>query len=319
MPKIIKQRLILVACFTIAALIITLLVDTTQRYSLYRFFGFFYPMPLILIGYLWVLDQKYGETKKFEMIGKALISVSILALLPIASITLDDRPELKWSGQYRGNNGVGLKTIMNNGLSFATGEFSIKDAYQHQLGWEGKHPSGGIYPPMYEVWKIIRNAPVVSFHIHDYCMLPNCNIIRPTTHRFGKSWKTIYDYNNGTIEEVKASLKTEGINYFFISFEIPFWAKQHSDKLFNPDVLEKELEIVWTDGENYLLSWKGNGGYKITPEFIIRFKEKYWENALPPSLRPDDVIFNHIKGHEGGLEPFQLPWCTKCSGLVRLD
>ncbi len=318
-PKIIIQRLTLIVCFTVSTLAIILLAGTAQRFSLYRLFGFFYPIPLIIIGYLWVINLNIKTTKNSDLVGKILIFVSVISLLPLASLTLTERPELKWASQYRGNNDVGLKNIVNNGLRFATGEFSIKDAYQHQLGWEGKHPTGGIYPPMYEVWKRVGNAAVVSFHIHDYCMMPNCNVLRPTTHRFGKSWETLYVFNNGTVEEVKASLKSEGLNFFFISFEIPFWAKQHSNSLFNPESIKNELEIVWSDESNYLLSWKGNGGYEVTDEFIQKFNEKYWENRLPNINRAVDKIFNHIKNHENKLDPFQLPWCSHCSGLVKLD
>ena len=318
--KTISIKFLFLFYFTLSAIVTALAAGTVNHFSTYRIFGFFYPIPIIFVSCLWSLTFSFNETRSSALPQKFLIISSILSLIPLSGLLMNHRPELKWNTQYRGNNGVGLNTILENGGNFAIGKFSIKDAYQNQLGWEGKHPSGGIYPAMYEVWKIVGpNIPILSFHIHDYCMLPNCKVIRMTTHRLGQDWSTMYTYQEGTAQQIKDKLISEGVNYFFISFDLPFHSKQHPATLFAPDIMKEELVLKWSDGKNHLLTWADKGGTKLSEQFINKFVEVYWDNR-PPSkpVAASSSIYRHILKYEEDLAPFQLPWCTNCEGLAEL-
>ncbi len=107
-----------------------------------------YPVPLCLGLLMWHLALRpLGPTPSrwLQLIPIATACAALAFLWPQASYWTG-RPELSWSTSYRGAHGVGLSTILANGWSFLSGRFSLRDAYQHQLGWEAKHPTGGIGP-----------------------------------------------------------------------------------------------------------------------------------------------------------------------------
>ncbi len=176
-----------------------------------------YPVSLCVILLLWhfALHPLRRTSKSLHFARVATACATLVVLWPLASY-YTGRPELSW---------MGLRTISIDGWRFFSGQFSLKDAYQNQLGWEGKHSSGGIFPGIEVPWKIVgRHTPIVSFHIHAYCMLPDCNIVVPGAIRLSKHWQAGYLAYLGPADRAEAQLKSDGLNYFFMSMDLPFFA-----------------------------------------------------------------------------------------------
>ena len=49
--------------------------------------------------------------------------------------------------------------------------------------------------------------------------------------------------------------------------------------LFSPDTIQNHLDVVWTDGRDVLLTWKGQGGERPSPEWL----ERYRKAVTPPN------------------------------------
>ena len=172
--------LLVLSLFSLCLLIVAILVGATEVYSFSRLMSLAYPIPLCLILLLWHLSlQPVARTSSFVAFGRVVVAcATLLVLWPQASYSTS-RPELTWTG---------LKSIFGNSISLLTGRYSLKNTYQHELGWVAKSSTGAIYPAMVDAWKIAGpGTPIFSFHIHNYCMLPNCNVILPVTIRWERT------------------------------------------------------------------------------------------------------------------------------------
>jgi hypothetical protein len=81
--------------------------------------------------------------------------------------------------------------ILRDALQLASGQFSLKEAYQHQEGWHVL-PWGAIYPGVLEPWRIAGpGTRIWTFHIWSYCMLPECNMQQFVSEVLSPSWQTV--------------------------------------------------------------------------------------------------------------------------------
>jgi len=168
-----------------------------------------------------------------------------------------------------------LLAVVNNALRFAGGRYSIYDAYRDQAGWPALLHSTAIYPGMYEAWKKIGPGKRIwSFHIQSYCMLPGCHVESMPASSMSKYRADILF---GPPKEVERILRREGLDYFFISTRIPIREILQCTRLFSPDTIQNHLDVVWTDGTDVLLTWKGQGGEPLSREWL----EKYWQAIKP--------------------------------------
>jgi len=207
-----------------------------------------------------------------------------------------------------------LKILVANANALCDGQFSLKDAYQNQQGLPGM-PWGAIYPGLIEPWRIAGpRTRIWSFHIHSYCMLPDCNIQEFISERFSRSWQTVFF---GEPEKAVESLKAEGLNYFFFSAELGMSDPIIYTRLFSPATIANYLAVRWTDGTSYLLTWPGPNtrpiDYKFTATYANANNDKIWDQTVLKK------ISNYIDRHPGHLTPFASPWCTNCTGLESLD
>jgi hypothetical protein len=205
--------------------------------------------------------------------------------------------------------------ILINAYQLWNGQFSLKDAYQNQQGWSGAAPWGSILPGIVEPWRIAGHGNRIwSFHIHSYCMLPDCNVQGFFSFRFSPSWRTVYF---GEPEQAVEVLRAEGLNYFFFSAELRSWDPVLFSPVFLPAAIGRYLAIRWTDGTSYLLTWPGPNTRPIDGRFLAAYSNAV--NSASINYQSLNDISNYIDRHKEHLRPFFLPWCTNCAGLERVD
>ena len=308
--------------FFLCVVIMAVLAGRTEIDSFYRAMSLAYPFPLCLFLLMWhlALDPRGRSIASIPNLARVGITVGALTLSwPYASRLLA-RPELSWNGAQK---------IVSNSLSLATGRFSLMDAYQNQLGWIAKHDTGGIVPGIVMPWKIAGpRTPILSFHIHAYCMLPDCYVVMPVTFRLGKHWQTPYIVYSESPARAAEQLRADGVNFFFISMDLPYhgFGIYGITPLFSPQVIRQYLAVRWTDGHNYLLSWPGPDTTPIDEKFMAFYTKVHEadrrrdgvENLRRISLINRE-IFDYMEKHARDPRPFALPWCMNCSRLPRLS
>jgi hypothetical protein len=88
--------------------------------------------------------------------------------------------------------------------------------------------------------------------------------------RFSPSWQTVLF---GPPEQGIDALRSEGLNYFFFSIELPMTKDPLAiSAIFSPDEIGKHLVIRWTDGTNYLLTWPNEQTQPITEKFLAAYR-----------------------------------------------
>jgi len=170
---------------------------------------------------------------------------------------------------------------------------------------------------MVQVWKIVgRNTPIYSFHVHSYCMLPDCRVLEWMSTRTFPHFETLL---LGTNDEAIAEIKSTGIKYFFYSKELgvkglgittPIVAAP----IFAPDQIGRYFGIKWTDGTSYLLTWRDQSAEPLNEDFLEAYREqvgpKPYGYFLAKLWRPVFAMYR-----KWGLHPYRLPWCPTCPGL----
>ena len=111
-------------------------------------------------------------------------------------------------------------------------------------------------------------------------MLPGCHVESMPASSMSKHRDEILF---GSPHEVEAILRREGLNHFFISTRIPIMDVLQCTPLFSPDTVQSHLDVVWTDGADVLLTWKGQGGERLSGEWL----EKYRKALKPNRHLPD--------------------------------
>ena len=151
-------------------------------------------------------------------------------------------------------------------------------------------------------------------------MLPDCNIIVPTTIRMGKNWRTAYSAYFKLPDKAEAQLKSDGLNYFFVSMDLPFYP--FFPELFSPTGLRTHLAVRWTDGRNYLLTWPGPDTTPIDDKFMAFYTKGSGADLVVPCtyeyFADQCAILHYLEKHEKNLRPFAFPWCLNCAGLPRI-
>jgi hypothetical protein len=206
--------------------------------------------------------------------------------------------------------------IAFNAKRLFTGAYSLKDAYQNQQGWPGRSAWGGIYPGVITPWRMLPpKTPVWSFHIHSYCMLPDCEMRSLVSFRFSPSWQTVLF---GPADEAKRKLQEERLNYFFFSDKLPISDLVMASPLFSPDHIADHLGIKWTDGTNYLLTWKEADSEELPLQMLDSYRTIVNASPQYQAFLADNwkAIADYTVAHSKGLQPFNLPWCTKCLGML---
>jgi hypothetical protein len=271
--------------------------------SFYRLSTFSYAPTLCAALILWSIAIRNGIDQQYIR-----ILLGVASILGTAFILRSTAAPRQWVEAVRGN----VLQVIGNAAKLAGGDFSIRDAYQNQQGWPGRLPWGGIYPAMEKVRQIVGpRTRVWSFHIHSYCMLPECNAQGSFSFRFSPSWQTIIF---GTAKQATDTLRSERLNYFFFSKELGVSGTDllPASRLFSPDEIGNYLGIKWTDGTSYLLTWLGPGVEPVADKFLGEFRarldaDRFSIEGKRSLWRP---ISDYTIEHKNDLHPFAGPWCT---------
>jgi hypothetical protein len=201
-------------------------------------------------------------------------------------------------------------TVVGNAVKFASGNYSLRQAYENQQGMPGRLPWGGVYPGIAKAASVAGSGtPIWSFHVHSYCMIPDCNVRTHMSFRFSKSWPLVY---YGAPQEARAALQREGLNYFFYSNELPVTDPLPTAPLFSPEHIAQYLAVAWSDGMSFLLTWPGPKTSPIAEGFLQGYKWNAVANNPEISVRLGtkewrDLAY-HVRAKGSELRPFALPW-----------
>jgi hypothetical protein len=209
--------------------------------------------------------------------------------------------------------------ILGNALQLASGRFSLKEAYQHQEGWPVR-PAGAIYPGVVEPWRIAGpGTRIWTFHIWSYCMLPDCNMQQFISERFSRSWQTVLF---GQPEQGINALRSEGLNYFFFSTELPMENDPLAiSPIFSPDEIAKHLAVRWTDGTSYLLTWPSERTQPIDEKFLVAYRRAVEAGSgveVSEAIHLKNIS-DYLAAHKNDLRPFCLPWLSDCRGMPSIE
>lgn len=251
-----RQAAGVIAMFFVATAAFGFTAGLLESISFVRISSFVFPLMLAIAAVVGQLVSARAE----RLEQRRILAASVVPVLLLAALLAQAY------GQYRES----LSAVVSNALRFAGGRYSIYDAYRDQAGWPGLPNGTAIYPAMYEAWKTIGPGKRIwSFHILSYCMLPGCHVESMLSSSMSRHRSEILF---GPAEAAERILRREGLDYFFISTRIPVRDVLHCTALFSPDTIQGHFDAVWTDGRDVLLTWKGQGGERLSPAWLDRYR-----------------------------------------------
>ena len=267
--------------FLFTIIVFSMFVGRDEYISYYRFTTFLYA-PVLCFSVLLL-------PKNFKLINPLILLITSL---------------FAWTLNF--HNGS-FDQIVKNAFYFATGKFSIADAYRNQQGWPGRMPWGGIHPSAEKIWEQLpRHTRVWSMHVHTYCMLPDCRIESYQSYRLSPSMDVVYF---GEPLEAKKILQHEGLNFFFFSKILQIPDPLPRSNLFSPQNINRHLGIVWTDGDNTLLTWKEQSAMPIDENWLSEYKKSIEASPQVTSFRFNEVFFVTDKIEKNGtIRQQNIPW-----------
>lgn len=240
----------IISTFGIASLV----VARVQYISYLRFSGFFFPLLLLLAIALWtaILEKRPAFSHRWHL--PIIVPCVLLVAVPFS-----------WhQASYWGDQ---VLEATADALHFVSGEFSLSDAYSHQI--EGER-FGGIEPGTFAAMRQVGpNIPIWSTNVASYCMVPGCLVESVISFKMSGHLDEVL---NGTPEQARQLLRTAGLNYFLFSNKFQLLDILPYSRLFSPDTIAQYLGIKWTDGTTYLLTWRGAGTVPLNDAFMIAYK-----------------------------------------------
>ena len=243
-------------------MLLSVFVGHSQATSFFRFSSFFFPLLLLFISASWIyLCARLKWT---------------LHLLPVLMAGLVIFSWHHWSSH--------VKKVSRHAVSFATGSYSLSDAYSHQISGL---PFGGINPSAYAAMQQVPlGSRVWSTNVDSYCMAPNCQVESTISFKLSSNLNEIL---SGKPAEAKAILQREGLNYFIVSKNSVLIDLLPFSQLFKPSVIGQYLGIKWTDGSTYLLTWRDANTKPINASFLRSYK-KLLKEAKHPWFRFEEAV-----------------------------
>jgi hypothetical protein len=300
------DKISLLACggFLLLILLVSILVGRDQPVSYYRFTSFTYA-PMLCVCLLVLSSALFNSTTKYVfVISGCLATWLILTMEPSFH-------GIRMIHSVKEHDHISdLKAIMKNGILFATGQYSISDAYRHQNGRPDRMYYGAIYPAAEVIWsKLPRSTRIWSMSNQSYCMLPDCHMEGFMSFRFSSHGETVYF---GTPQEAKKLLQKENLNYFFISNSLRWNDPLPRSPLFSPQNISQFFGIAWTDGDNTLLTWKEFSSLPIGPVWVNLYKKKISKASIVNTFPYNEtkMVFDILKV-ENKVKASEIPWNAK--------
>ena len=257
-----RQAGSVIAAFFAATAVFTFTAGMLETVSWVRISSFVLPLMIAISAIVGqIVTVSVGRSRRVRILAATVAPILLTSVLLVQAYE-----------QHK----TTLLAVLHNALRFADGRYSIFDAYRDQAGWPVFNRTA-IDPGMYEAWKRIGPGKRIwSFNMNTYCMLPGCHFESVFASSMSKHREEILF---GPPENAEQVLRREGLNYFFISTGIPVLDVLQCTPLFSPDTIQNHLDVVWTDGRDVLLTWKGQGGERPSPEWL----ERYRKAVTPPN------------------------------------
>jgi hypothetical protein len=203
---------------------------------------------------------------------------------------------------------AGPYTLLTYGSRFAIGTYSIDQAYQSQFGPPPRTTWSAIYPGARGAYEVVGpGTRIWSFHVHTYCMLPDCRI--ETFHSFLMTLRgdqVLF----GTAEEATRVLQDSGLNYFLFTSESGLFDPLPLSALFHPDHIADHLGIRWTDGTTTLLTWAGPDTVPLDAAWLSTYRNAIANSGTVSSYPYAEIkeIFARLNATPHPWQRFKLPW-----------
>jgi hypothetical protein len=266
-----------IAAFFAATAVFTFTAGMLESVSYVRISSFVLPLMIAISAIVGqIVAVSAGRSRRVRILAATVAPILLMSVLLVQAYE-----------QHK----TTLLAVAHNALRFADGRYSIYDAYRDQAGWPVFHRTA-IYPGMYEAWKRIGPGKRIwSFNINSYCMLPGCHFESLLASSMSKHREEILF---GSPEEAEQILRREGLNYFFISTRIPILEVLQCTPLFSPDTMQNHLDIAWTDGTDVLLTWKGQGGERLSGEWLEKYRKAIKPNRYLADCAAEGPTFGIV-------------------------
>lgn len=291
-----RRTFMVVSVYAFVALLVCLTIGRVQPISFHRYSTFTVPIVILMSIILWTI----AADRKIWLLRVATnhwipVVVATCCLVAIAKAT-----------QLSRHHDIGP-------LAFVTGARSIDDAYVGRGRLPYHLPWGAIYPAARTVYAIVGpHTPIWSFHVHSYCMLPDCQMEGFISFKMADRWDRVMF---GTAEEARQILQRAGINYFFYSRELAGPGLGITDplplsKLFSPDHIAEYLALRWTDGTSSLLTWPGPDTVPLDEAWVAAYRQGVDNSRIVKSfpLAAEREIYERYDAMPHPWKPIPLPW-----------
>ncbi len=113
----------------------------------------------------------------------------------------------------------------------------------------------------------------------------------------------------GRPQEAKKWFQQENHNYFFISNSLQLTDPLPLTPLFSPDNITKYLGVVWSDGDNTLLTWKESSVKPIDTAWLKKYREQVKTSSLVQSFPYKELkLVLASAEHTDRIKNQDIPW-----------
>lgn len=266
-------------CFVVSSyLFATFFGGRSQYISFFRFSTFNYAPTLVLCLLLWQAAR--------PPLQRVAVIASVTGALACYVFGAFSSPNDPGMVGRMANKADQWKLLMRAAYRLNSGAYSLRDAVIDQWGRQARLKWGGINPSLEKIQSgFPPDTRIWSISNHAYCLIPHCNSQQFFSQVTLKRW---YDVALGSVEEGKKIMQEEGLNFIFYSRSIPIvYAADAKDQLAGfykglfPENIAKTYGILWTDGWDYLLTWKEDSVAPLDENFMDSWKLYYKDFVLP--------------------------------------
>lgn len=270
--------------------------------SFERFSTFFVPF-LVLLGIsasAWALGGQLDA--RSAKIGRIALPITLLIATMLSGLIVQ-------------HGGGAAYRATQHALQFATGRYSLAEAYTHTPGYS----FGAINPgALAAAHQLSPNTPIWSTNLESFCMAPGCLIESVISFKMSGRLDEIL---GGDPELAKQRLQESGLNYFLFMKDARLRDLLPYSKLFAPDTIGRYLGIKWTDGSTFLLTWIGPETSPLGADFLAVYRMRLAEADEPwflfSRLVPQIVQLSpQFRSQTTPILMNTLPWRHKPNGTI---
>lgn len=280
-PTIEYHILFVFGAFMAASMLVALFLGgREQPISYFRFSTFNYA-PVVVFALLWWMAAN-DRIIKYAIYVTLAITLSGVTYATSMHALGKDEDMPRWFRASTYNWGW----LATNAFMLDTGQYSLDEAVSNQRGRPGRLAWGGTHPSMRAIYELLPpKTKVWNLYNHGYCSLPACNMQMYFSQITAARW---YDIALGDIATGKKIMQEAGINFIFYSRNIPsVMSADGKDQLtafypgLQPENIDKVFGILWTNGWDYLLTWKEESLAPLDDNFMDSWRW-YHESIVEP-------------------------------------